>query len=118
MSWPQGSGRGIVRQVENILASRLNFVYSSANNVFAVDVEIKNLDPNQQVPVSVYFSANLPGKLDYTIDGTTFIHLNDNNTLKADTAYAFAVFLGNGDALNLKFSISSTINFARIGQQI
>jgi len=105
-----------VRADERIRASRLNFVYLSANKIFTNDITVK-LDPNHQVPMSVYFCADSNGKLDYTIDGTNFIHLNDNNTLKGDTAYVFAIFVGNGDILNLKFSVDATLRFARIGQQ-
>jgi len=118
MSSPQGSRARIInRLIEEILASRLNFTYLSIDKIFATDIVLTNLKINQQVPVSVYFCADSNGKLDYTIDGTNFIHLNDNNTLKADTAYVFAIFVGTGDILNLKFSADATLRFARIGQQ-
>ena len=118
MSSPQGGGRFVIaRQVEDILASRLNFAYLSTDKIFATDISITKLDPDQQVPVSIYFSSDKNGKLDYTVDGTNFIHLKDNNPLKADTAYVFAIFLGTGDLLNLKFSGDATLRFARVGQQ-
>ena len=107
-----------MRFVESILAERLNFAYLKTNKVFASDTSITNLNPNQQVPVSIYFSADAVGILSYTIDGTNFVALNNGGNLNANVAYVFTVFLGNGDTFNLKFSEDATLNWARIGQQV
>lgn len=118
MSAPQGSGTKHTRFVESILAERLNFAYLSANKVFASDISITNLSASQQVPISIYFSADTVGILSYTIDGTNFVALNNGGSLNANVAYVFTVFLSNSDTFNLKFSEDALLNWARIGQQV
>lgn len=118
MSAPQGSGfDGLFKTVEEIMAERLNFAYLAVDKIFASDLTPTGLIAGEQVPLSVYFASDTGGILSYTIDGTNFIALNNNVALKADTSYVFAVFVGESDTFNLKYSVDSTLTLARVGQQ-
>ncbi len=118
MSAPQGSGGdGLFKTVEEILGERLNFAYTGNDKVFASDITPKGLIDGEQVPLSVYFASDVAGILSYTIDGTNFIALNNNVALQPNTSYVFAVFVANADTFNLKYTVTSTLVLARVGQQ-
>ena len=106
-----------IKAVERIRAERINFVVGAFAPIFANNVTVRT-KPQQQVPLSIYWSANAWTKLRYTLNGgTNYVKLNSGDPELKDTAYVFTVFVANGDLFNLQSDVACTIHFARVGQQ-
>jgi len=66
----------------------------------------------------VEWSSSSVGVLSMTLDGITFVELNNGTNLRAESIHLFDVVVDHADLFNLQFNKNTTIRFLRIVQLV
>ena len=111
------SGTVSLTTLSTVLSTIFNLARIANQEWFASDISLSGLIAGQGATAEIHFAVTPRRKIEYTLDsGTTWVTLNNDLNVEADSGQVFTIPMIFGDLLNFRSAQALTVIFARVVQ--